>query len=167
MDHDEAVRLGLADGDEEARVGLLVDEHVLFAPGADRVAEDARGPMAGVEADVEEMAAIGRPDCAAAGVGDHVGKVVTTLQAADRERVELRAGVVVRPGEQLVVGRVEGAADAEIGVSRGERVAVEHDLFRPAAAGHAHVQRVLAAFDGAHRIGPRTVGRRHGRNRPP
>ena len=90
------------------------------------------------------------------------------VDVADGERVELRAGIVVRPGEAPMVGRMHDAADAEIGVALGERVAVEQDRFSAAGAHQrllrmAHVERMLAALDVSRRIGERAVGRRNRR----
>ena len=80
------------------------------------------------------MARVGRPDGAAAAVGDDVGEVVAGLQVAHRDRVEFGAGIVMRPGEQPVVGRMARAADAEEGAAGGERIAVEENLLAAAPA---------------------------------
>ena len=55
VDKYEVLRLRLADTDEEARVSLLVDEHIRLEGRPKPVTEDTRRAMVGVQADVEEM----------------------------------------------------------------------------------------------------------------
>ena len=77
VDEDEVARLGLADADVEAVVLLLVDEHI----GRRRRADDGGGRRSSgrwlvVEPDVEQRAAVGRPDDGAARVGHGVAQVL-------------------------------------------------------------------------------------------
>ena len=158
VDQDEAPRLRLADADEEAGVRLLVDENVGLEARAERVAEDARGAVVGVEPDVEEMPAVGRPDGRAAGVRNDVGKIAAVVEVAHRQRVEFRAGVVVRPGEEPMVGRM--VRRRRCGNRRGPRRA------RCRRAGSARRRRRASRAHGADAGRPRRSASRRPMARP-
>ncbi|MET4602231.1 hypothetical protein ABIB90_001698 [Bradyrhizobium sp. JR4.1] len=72
-----------------------------------------------------------------------------------------RAFGVGAPGLPPVVVRVPAAAEFEICVVLGERIAVEHDVALAAIAWHAAEQLVLAAFAEFAEIGEGTIRRRH------
>ena len=64
---------------------------------------------------------------------------------------------------KLVVGRMRGAAEPEIGGTRGQRITVEDDLRVSAVARHATDQLVLAAVAISRQVFERPVGARHRR----
>ncbi|MGY3645829.1 hypothetical protein ACVWW2_001120 [Bradyrhizobium sp. LM4.3] len=98
---------------------------------------------------------------AAVGLLDDVVKIRSGRPVAHADGEIFRALGVGAPGLQLVVVRVPAAAEFEICVVLGERIAVEHDMALAAVARHAAEQLVLAAFAELAEIGELTVGRRH------
>ncbi len=162
LDRDVLVRLGLADADEEAGVTVLVDHHVVGGIGADHMTQHPRRPVVGVHPDVEERLAVVRPHRGAGGCRDHVGEIVAALRLAHVEREILRSLVVVGIGDGAVVGAVADAADAEIGLARRHRLAVDQHLLVAAVAPGAHDQRMFGAVPVARRIGVVAVRRGDG-----
>ena len=135
VDHDldEAVGLGPADGDKEASVGFLVDLDVCVERCAERVAPDRLRAVVFIEADVEQRAAIGGPNDAAARVGDGIGKVLAGCKIAEADRRKLRALVVDGIGEDRVIGAVGGGAELPVGRTLRLDIAVEENCFAIAA----------------------------------
>ena len=134
IDEDEASRERLAEAGVVADVLFLVDEDVVAGRCADAVAADVERAMVGVDADVEQRAAVARPLDLAARVGDLVGEVLAGLHVADADGEQLRALVVDGVGEQLVVGAVGAGAEVPVGLALGLGVAVEEQGLGPAAA---------------------------------
>src|SRR5262249_21835463 len=98
------------------------------------MAEHPRGAVVLIEPYVEEPATVLAPHDATRGGGYRVGQVRAGRKVAPPDGVELRACFVRPPGEQLVIGRMAGAAKAEIALAGAERVAVEQGLRRAATA---------------------------------
>jgi hypothetical protein len=71
-DEDPVVGAAARDIDEEAGIGLLVDEAVVGGILAEAVVKDARGAVVVVEARVEEAVARSIPCAAAARAGDDI-----------------------------------------------------------------------------------------------
>src|SRR5262249_55010399 len=114
-DHQEGVRGRARDAEEEARVLLLVDQHVLAA--ARGAAEDARGPAFLVAPGPEQPLRTGREGEVAGRALDRAFEGLAAGEVFHPYAVELRALVVLGPGEQRVVGGVAGGRDLEIGVT--------------------------------------------------
>src|SRR3546814_10348436 len=74
VDGDIAFALGLAEVDEEAGIGFLVDERIAGGVVAQAVAEDLRGAMFLVEGDIEQRAAVVGPDETSLRLLDAVGQ---------------------------------------------------------------------------------------------
>ena len=90
------------DGEEEALVVLLEDEHVVAGVGAELVPPHLVRPDGVVGPHVEDRAVVVRPGEAVVDVLDRVGEVVTGAQVAEAQRVALTAGEVGRVREQIV-----------------------------------------------------------------
>jgi hypothetical protein len=155
VDDDEALGLGLADRDEEARIGFLVDDAIRGLVGAENVAAHAIGTVAVVVFGVVERLPVGGPDGVAGGLAHELG-IGAAVDVADGDVEIFRAVAVGGPREAGMGGVVLGAGEAEIAVS-GLFVAVEQDLFLAAVARGAHQQGVLLAFEHARIVGPGTV----------
>ena len=79
-------------------------------------------------------------------------------EIADADRVELRACLVGRPGEQAVIGGMTRAAELEICLAVREFVAIEQNLFGAAGAALPADDRMLPAFAVADVVAIRPVG---------
>jgi hypothetical protein len=163
VDDDEAVGLRLADIDEEARIGLLVHQDIVLPAGAQCVAEDAGRAVVGVEPDIEEEPAVRRTRRRSAGVGHHVGEVGAGFEVANRKRVELRPGIVVRPGEQLVVGEWNEPPMRNSPRPAASALPSSSTSSDPPSRRRRTCSGMLAAFDEARCVGDRAVGRGDGR----
>jgi hypothetical protein len=102
-DHDPLITARAADTHEEAGVGLLIDEPVVFRAVAKRVVKNLGGPMARIDARVEEAAVVGIPDTAAARISDFIGQVGAGTKIAYPKRIKLRTLVVEGPEQPVVV----------------------------------------------------------------
>ena len=102
---------------------------------------------------VEEALAVGCPDCIAAGVLDHVGKVLAGLEIADLQREIFRALVVIAPDAMAVVGGMVETGKAEIGFSFVLLVAVQKQLALATVARLAEEAGLFAAGDEKRAIG--------------
>ncbi len=160
-DHAEAAAGALMQMGEPAGILLLVDERVVGLPGAEPVPPHLHRAMVVVELHIEEALAVLAPDDAAVGLLDQIVKILARRPVADADGEIFRALGVGAPGLQLVIVRVAAAAELEIFVVFGERVAVEHDLALAAVARHAAEQFVLPALAKPAEIGERSVGRGH------
>ena len=157
----EAPGLQFAERDEEPAVLFLVDEGVIRCGRAEAVPIDARRPVIGIKPHVIEDGRVRTPHDRALGVGNFVGQVVAGGEIAHAQRIDLRALVVGRPCEQLVVGRVRASAELEIGLAGCQGVAVEKLLLGASVAQLAAQDRMLAALPIARVIGERPVRARH------
>ena len=160
-DHAEAAAGALVQMGEPAGILLFVDQRVVGLLGAELMPPHLHRAMIVVELHIEEGFRILAPDHAAVGLLDDVVKILAGRPVAHADREIFRALGVGAPGLQLVVVRVPAAAELEIFVVLGERIAVEHDVALAAVARHAAEQLVLAAFAELAEIGERSVRRRH------
>jgi hypothetical protein len=135
VDQDELCRLRRAEGDVEADVLLLVDEHVVLHGCADHVAEDLQRAVVLVEPDVEQRPAVVGPSNPAARVGDLIGQVVARAQIADADGAEFGATVVARVGEQRVVGTVLGAAEVPVALALASALPLSRTVSGPPSRG--------------------------------
>ena len=142
----EAARLRLRDRHEEAGPRLLVNEGVVLDRRREPVAKNARGPVIAVEPHVIEGGRVARPNDRTGRIRHHVGEIVVVNEIADADRVEFRACLVGRPGEQAVIGGMTRAAELEIGLAVGECVAVQQHLLGAARAPLTADDRMLSAF---------------------
>ncbi len=161
VDDDVLRRLGLANADIEADVGLLEHQYVVGSRCADSVPIDRHRPMICVEPHVEDGGAVGSPHDRAASVGDGIVEVPASAHVANADGVEFRALVVDAVGEQTVVRAMRQRAHRPVGLALGLPVAVDQDRFGPAAAWTPADARILAAGDGRRIVVPRTVGGGH------
>ena len=122
---------------------------------------DLRRPVVFVELDVEEVRGVLAPHHAAVAVLDQVVEVLSGGPVAHPDRKIFRALDIGAPGLEPVVGRMPRAAEPEIFVVGGERIAVEDDVGVAAVARHPAEQFMLAAVAEFAEIGERTVGRGH------
>ena len=159
VDIDGEVRagLGLADPDVEAGIVLAIDQDVVRSRRAGNVAPDLDRAVVVVEADIEHRLAVAGPDDAAARVGHLVGEVAAGGEVADADGERLRALVVDGVGEQSMVMAVGDGAELPVGLVRGFLVAVEQHGLGAAGARLPAYERVLAAGDVAHVVGPGAV----------
>ena len=79
--------------------------------------------MIAIEPDVVEGRGILRPHQGSGNVGNDIGEIGAVRKVADVDGVELRAGFVGRPGEQLMVRRVPGRSEMKIRLAVREFVA--------------------------------------------
>ena len=118
--------------------------------------------MVVVEARVEEAVVAGVPHAAATRIRDPVGQFLAAGDIAHAQREEFRTLVVEGPEQLVMVGRMVDAAETEVGLAFGFRVAVEHDLVGAAVARRAEVTRLLAAQPEGRAIGIGAILHRHG-----
>ena len=144
-----------------AGILFLIDQRVVSLLGAEPMAPDLHRPVIVVELDVEEAVAVLAPDDAAVGLLDEVVAIGAISPIAHADRKIFRALGVGAPRLQLVVRRMPRAAELEIFMVRGQRIAVEHDLDVAAIARRAPKQFMLPALAKFPQIGKRTVRRRH------
>jgi hypothetical protein len=156
----EMSRLQFRDRDEVAWIGRLVDEHVVGRGSAEAMAKHARRAVLRVEPHVVERRRIRGPHRGARHVGHQIRQVDTGGEIAHTGGVELGPGLIGRPHQETMVGRVSDAAELEEGLAGRERVAVEQHLVGAAAAGRAAEQRMLSALAVAAKIGIGPVRRR-------
>ena len=133
VDQHEGARPRAAERQEEALVGLLINEFVGAQGRTDRVTPDGARTMVGIDADVVERAAVVGPSDVAARVGDFVIQVLSRRKIADADGVEFGSFVVGRIGNERMVGAMGGRAEVPIDFARGFGVAIEKDHFVPAA----------------------------------
>ena len=148
--------LRCTDAKEKAGVGLFVDQPVGFV-GPDAVREQAARTVLLVQPHIEKCAAVGGPFEAAVVVSDARIDQLAGRRLDDVDRIELRPLGIDGVGNEGVVGTVRHVGDTEIGVARGEHVAVHEDPFLAAAARHAAEERVLTARHVAGVIGEGAV----------
>ena len=108
VDDDELLRLRRRHADEEPGILFGVDERIFRNRRSDRVAVDEQRPLVLVDLDVEQRLAVARPFDAAARVGNFIGEILARREIANADRVELRAFVVGRVGEKLVIAGMRG-----------------------------------------------------------
>jgi hypothetical protein len=114
-----------------------------------------------VELDVKEAVAILAPHDAAVGLLDQVVAIGSGRPVAHADRKIFGALGIGAPRLQFVVMRMPRAAELEVFVARGQRVAVEHDLDVAAVARRAAEHFMLPALAKLSQIGKRPVRRRH------
>lgn len=161
-DEAEAAGLGAPERDKEALVRLLIDERIGCGIGAEQVPVNEARAVFRVAADVIEVLAVRTPQHVARGLVDAVGEIGAAGCVADSQGVIFRTGLVCGPGIEPVVGRLARIAELEIGLARGERVAVEKDglaRYRPRRT--AADERVLATLAEAGEIGIGSVDGGH------
>ena len=138
---EERARLGLADMDEIAGIGLRVDRLVLALRGAEAVAHDLGGAVVGVHRHVPEALRVRRPDRLAGGRLDPVVAVEAGGDVAHPDRVEFRALGVGAPGQPAVVVGMDRGGDLEEGKPLALPVAVDQDGLVRVRPGLGHVGR--------------------------
>jgi hypothetical protein len=138
-DHAEAAAGAFMQMGEPAGVLLLIDQDVVGLLGSQPVPPHLHRAVIVVELHIEEALAIRGPDDAAVGLLDDVVKILARRPVAHADREIFRALGIGAPGLQLVIVRVPAAAELEIFVVLGERIAVEHDVAVAAVARHAAV----------------------------
>ena len=173
---DEPAAARALDGDVEAVVVLLVDEHVVVDGRAERVPPHLPGPHRGVGTRVEDRCVVVRPRDAVVDVGDDVVEVVLVVTPRNPDQlVAFASARVDAVGRDRLRGVEDEVADGEVVVADGERVLVEDDDLaigrtrlcegigqslltdRPAA-----VHPVLEALDGAREVLVTTASDRRG-----
>ena len=127
-DHAEAAAGALMQMGEPAGILFLVDQHVVGLRRAEPVPPDLHRAMVVVELDIEEAVAVRAPDHAAVGLLDQIVAIGAGGPVAHADGKIFRALGVGAPGLQLVVRRMPRAAELEIFVVCGQRVAVENDM---------------------------------------
>jgi len=157
VDDDVAAAQGFVDADEEAGIGLLVDDFVVGLRRAHDVAADAERAVVVVVLGVVDGRTVGRPDAAAGDIFQHFVAVLAGRKVAEAEGVELAALPVGAPGEDPVARIVIAAAEAEILGAFSLDVAVEQDFLRAAVTRGAGKDRVLLPLFHARIIGERAV----------
>ena len=160
-DHAEAAGRTLMQMGEPAGILFLIDQRVVRLPGAEPMTPDLHRAVVVVELDVEEAVAILAPDHAAIGLLDEVVAIGAGRPVAHPDREILRALGVGGPRLQFVVRRMPRAAELEIVVVCGQRVAVEHDLDVAAVTRRAAEHFMLPALAEFPQIGKRAVRRGH------
>ena len=101
--------------------------------GAEPVEEDLRGPKVVVDARVEKGAGIAGPDDGSVAVLDDIRAFGAAGQIAPADAVQFIAALVAGIGEQAMVRRMDGVAEAEKILALRQRVAVEEDVLVAAA----------------------------------
>ena len=134
LEQQEPIGKGHPQRDGEALLALLEDQMVLGGRRAEPMAEHFLSPLHRVSPNVEQPMAVARPDGGAAHLGDFVGEVAPGGEIANPQHVALRAVLVDRVGQQLVVGADDDLGNREVAASACQGVLVEQDLLRPAAA---------------------------------
>jgi hypothetical protein len=157
VDNDVAAGERFIDADEEARIGLLVDDLVVGLRRAHDVAADAVGTVVIVVLGIVDRRAVGRPDAATGDVLEDFVAVLAGREVAEAQGVELAALAVGAPGEDLVARIVVAAAEAEILHVAGLDVAVEQDFLGAAVARGAGEDGVLLALFHARVVGEGAV----------
>ncbi len=117
--------------------------------------------MVVVQAHVEKRPAVVGPHDATAGIGDAVGQVEAGGDVAQADGVKLRAFVVGRIGQQVVIRTLLETAKVPVRLALSLAVAVEQDDFLAALARLPADERILAAGDETAEIGERSIWRRH------
>src|SRR3989304_1009720 len=158
-EQEEAPILRRVEVEEIGWVVLLMDDRV-GTLGADCVAQRAARAVLIVEPDIEQVPAVGPPFQRAVTVGNAGIDQSTASGLDDFARVELRALGIDSISDQAVVGAVDDAGDAEIGMGLRQRIAVEENLLLPAVPGLSTEERMLAADDEARVVGEGPIGRR-------
>ncbi len=129
---------------EEAVVGLLVDQDVVLGAAPGGTAEHLGGPPFGVAPDPEQPVGVLRPAEGAGGLLDRLGQHLSAGQGLHMDAVDLRALLVGGIGVEAVVGAVLGRPEVEVGLAAGEGVGVDqHLLLGGRRAEAAGVDRVL------------------------
>ena len=119
---------GRADRQREPLIGLLEDEDVVVGRGADPVPPDLVGAVRRVVDGVEEVRRVRAPRPAVVAARHHLVEVGPGAQVAEPELVDLLAGAVRRPGQEVLVRTDQGHAEVEVVGPAGDRVDVEHHL---------------------------------------
>ena len=160
-DDAEAAGRALMQMGEPAEILFLINQRVVGLLRAKPMPPHLHRAMVVVELDVEEAVAVRAPDDAAIGLLDEIVAIRAGRPVAHANRKIFRAFGVGAPRLQLVVMRMPRAAELEVFVVRGQRVAVEHDLHVAAVARRAAEQFMLPALAEFSQIGKRAVRRRH------
>ena len=182
LDDEPALRARAACAHPVAVVGLVEDAHVVGGRRADLVAPHGVGSPRLVDGRVEDVAPAGVEEGAGGGAGNLVGELLSCREVANAQRVPLVADRVdAEQQHRAVVAHVEGAHREEV-VPLGLDVGVEHELLALArlrgvverrrrsphcrvervrgvdrGGGHAALQAVLLALDGAPVVPPVAV----------
>ncbi len=150
-------------GQEDAVVGLVVDQHVVQGGPAGQAPVDLGRAAVLVAPDPEDPLRVRRPAEVAGAVLNRVADHLARGDVPDVDAVHLGALLVDGPGVAGVVGAVAGRGHLVIGLALGQGLHVQQHLFAAVApaAGPAHVQWVLGAGVEADEVVERAV--RHGR----
>ena len=146
---------------EPAGILLFINKRVVSLFRSESMPPHLHRAVVVVELDVEEAVAVLAPDDAAVGLLDQVVAIGPGAPVAHADREIFRALGVGAPRLQLVVRRMPRAAELEVFMVRGQRVAVEHDLDVAAIARRAPEQFMLPALAEFSQIGERAVRRGH------
>ena len=157
----ELARLGFGQRYKILRIDGLENQRVVAGLRADTMAQHAVRTMISIKLHVVERGRIRDPCHATSAFGNDVGDVVAGLDVAHARGVDFRTGFVAQPCHEAVVRRMAHIAELEIGFAFRQRVAVEQDFRRAAAAGLAANLRILRAFAKAREIGECAIGRGH------
>src|SRR5215471_13698347 len=134
FDQQEAVRKGHLQGDGEAQPVLLVHKLVLLGGCAELVAIDLFTQLHRVSADIEQPLAVTRPDDVAAYFSNRVGEVASRRQVTNSDDIALRAVLVYRIGNKVMVGADEDTRDGEGRSAPRQDVLVKQHLLGATAA---------------------------------
>ncbi len=118
-----------ADRQKKSRLGSREHPLVRADRASQPVAEYAGRPMIAIEPHVIERAGVLRPNNGARAIGHRVGKLDPAFDHAHPHGVEFRTGLVGRPRQQPMVGRVPCRAQLEERLAARQRVGVEQQLF--------------------------------------
>jgi hypothetical protein len=128
-DEQEAIVLRLGDAEPEEHIGLVVHHGIARRRHAERVAEDAIGPLGRVGARVEEGPIVVRPLNAEVHILDLIGEHRPPRDVLHHEREVLRAARVDEEREQPVIRAHLRTPEAEVSLPRRHHVLVEQDFF--------------------------------------
>ncbi len=161
VDNEELPAFGLADGNEETRVGFLIDQGVLFGSRADFVPEYLYRPVVIVEPGVKQEPAVSGKGEIALGAGDGCVDDFSRRRLANFHCAIFRSVAVDCCREVAVIRGMSGAIDGEKTLPFGFRIAVEEDLFGPALRLFAAEKRILPFRHETAEIGPAAIFRGH------
>src|SRR5699024_10747276 len=142
----------------KARIGFLVYQLRRSLRCAELQPPDAARPVVVVQRDVEQRAAVGRPERRAGGLFDWRLDALAAVDAPYMQGIALRALQIAPEGEIAMARAVRDPAEAEIGVLCGLAVAVQEHLLAGfvvvVIARAAAEDRMLAGCAKTHVIGP-------------
>ncbi len=116
-DHDEGVGVGAPDREEEAVVGLVVDQDVVGCATAGGAPIDLGRAAVVVAPDPEQPGGVGREGEGAGCALDRLGQHLAGREILHVDAVDFRPLLVDGIGEEAVVGAVLGRSDVEVGLA--------------------------------------------------